>query len=286
MKEGRAAGASYRLVVPREAMRGPLGTRLGTRAGSSLDFHDYRDYRPGDDLRLLDWNVYARSDREVVKLHREEVFPNLDVIVDISSSMDLPSPAKNRAAWRLAAACAVAAGNAGCSHAVWTLGADLVRLPESSGLPEAWPEPPGRLDPSDPLNPFAGSSASPAFRRNGVRILVSDLLWPADPELVVGRLADGAAALVLVQVLTAAEEDPGALRGARRMVDSETGREIDVFVDAAALASYRAALAAHRERWSRACRAAGASFVPARAEDLCATMRLAALERAGVLEGV
>ena len=50
-REGERAGARYRLLVPREAMRGGVGSRLGVLAGSSVDFKDYRAYEPGDDLR-------------------------------------------------------------------------------------------------------------------------------------------------------------------------------------------------------------------------------------------
>ena len=62
-----------RLVLSRRALRGVAGARVGTAAGSSLEFHDYRDYHPGDDVRLIDWNVFARSDRETIRRHREEV---------------------------------------------------------------------------------------------------------------------------------------------------------------------------------------------------------------------
>ena len=45
-----------RLVLSRRALRGVAGARTGTAAGSSLEFHDYRDYHPGDDVRLITWN--------------------------------------------------------------------------------------------------------------------------------------------------------------------------------------------------------------------------------------
>ena len=80
--QGLALGSAFRLALPREAMRGLGGARAGAAAGSSLDFLDFREYHPGDDLRRLDWSVYARTDREVVKLYREEVFPRLDVVLD------------------------------------------------------------------------------------------------------------------------------------------------------------------------------------------------------------
>ena len=107
--QGLALGSAFRLSLPREAMRGLGGARAGAAAGSSLDFLDFREYHPGDDLRRLDWSVYARTDREVVKLYREEVFPRLDIVLDASRSMDLPGTAKASSALSLCGALAAAA---------------------------------------------------------------------------------------------------------------------------------------------------------------------------------
>ena len=96
-QQGLLDGRSVRFLLPRRALRGGAGAQLGPRAGESLEFHDYRDYTPGDDLRNLDWNVLARSDREVIKVRREEIAPIIEVVRDRSASMDAP-PAKASAA--------------------------------------------------------------------------------------------------------------------------------------------------------------------------------------------
>lgn len=96
-QQGLVDGHSVRFLLPRRALRGGVGAQLGLRAGESLEFHDYRDYTPGDDLRNLDWNVLARTDREVVKVRREEIAPVIEVVRDRSASMDTP-PAKAAAA--------------------------------------------------------------------------------------------------------------------------------------------------------------------------------------------
>ena len=87
-QQGLLDGRSVRFLLPRRALRGGAGAQLGPRAGESLEFHDYRDYTPGDDLRNLDWNVLARSDREVIKVRREEIAPIIEVVRDRSASMD------------------------------------------------------------------------------------------------------------------------------------------------------------------------------------------------------
>ena len=278
---GREIGLQHRLVIPRESMRGLAGARLGLEAGASLDFHDHREYQPGDDLRHLDWSVYARSDREIVKLFREEVSPTLEIVLDASRSMALPGTPKATAALALAAAFAIAADNARCTHAVWTSGARVAPLAGGADPPDAW-MPPNFDSPVSPADEIL--RAPPRWRRNGIRVFIGDLLWPAAPEPLLQRLAAGAAALTIVQVLAAEEEDP-ELRGQHRFVDVESGETLDVFVDEAAAAAYRSALAAHRELWSRACRRCGAAFVAITAETLLAERHLAALERIGVMEG-
>src|SRR5262249_59820670 len=75
--EGERAGMRYALGLPRQAPVGMAGSALSQRSGSSLEFKDYRDYQPGDDLRHIDWNAFARSDQLSIKLFREEVHPHL-----------------------------------------------------------------------------------------------------------------------------------------------------------------------------------------------------------------
>ena len=95
-QQGIADGHALRFHIPRRALHGGAGSVAAPRAGESLEFHDYRDYAPGDDLRNLDWNVLARSDREVVKVRREEIAPVIEFFRDKSASMDVP-PAKREA---------------------------------------------------------------------------------------------------------------------------------------------------------------------------------------------
>ena len=68
LRDGEKLGLRYALQIPQVAASGWTGTRSGRRAGSSIDFQDYREYQPGDDLRFIDWGIYARTDRLTVKL--------------------------------------------------------------------------------------------------------------------------------------------------------------------------------------------------------------------------
>src|SRR6185437_8120988 len=191
LNEGERAGQRYALGLPRQTPRGATGAALGQRAGSSLEFKDYRDYQLGDDLRHIDWNAFARSDQLSVKLFREEITPHVDVVLDISRSMALEESAKAQAAVALTALLVTAAANAGYGHAAWLMGADLRPLPNGSARPSAWGdfELEHRGSPAQLL-----ARGTPAWRPRGVRVLVSDLLWVGEPLLALKPFTDGAAA--------------------------------------------------------------------------------------------
>jgi uncharacterized protein (DUF58 family) len=280
LQEGAGAARRFALSAPRHGPLNRAGSVLGARAGASLEFRDYRAYEPGDDLRHVDWNAYARSDQLSVKLYREEVSPHLDVLIDGSKSMTLTSSEKLRGTLALAGFFAEAAANAGFSHAGWLLGADALVLGDRRRRAGEWEG--MRFEyPAAPVPALA--SAMTRWRPRGVRVLLSDLLWDADPTRCVHMLADRAATAVVLQVLASADANPPT-EGYLRLLDSETGEIRELRLDATAAARYRANLARLQGHWHDACRAAGAIFATVIAEDLLRDWRLDALVAAGVLE--
>ena len=279
LTEGERAGMRYALEIPREAMRGATGLQLGHGAGSSVDFKDYREYQPGDDLRSIDWNVFARSDKLTIKMYREEVNPHLDILIDCSDSMILPDTEKARSLLGLSGAMASAATNAKCSHAAWVIGDGFRPVANGADMPSFWDD----IEFGSNRNPAeAFEIMPPRLRRNGIRILISDLLWIGDPLLVLRPLAEGASLLVVVQMLADADVNP-ALRGNMKLNDVESGISLDVFVDAVMEKRYKNALHNHQQNWHRACRQVGATMTTVIAEDISANWRFTALEKARIL---
>jgi uncharacterized protein (DUF58 family) len=269
-REGERAGQRYALGLPRQTPRGATGAALGQRAGSSLEFKDYRDYQVGDDLRHIDWNAFARSDQLSVKLFREEITPHVDVVLDVSRSMALEDSAKARASLALTALLVTAAANAGYGHAAWLMGADLRPVPNGSARPTAWGdfELDHRGSPAQLL-----ARGAPAWRPRGVRILVSDLLWVGEPLLALKQFTEGASAAVVIQLLAEADVNPPS-DGALRLVDSETDQMREIDVDTVLVRRYREALARHQQNWHQACRQSGAIFTTIVAETLLREWKL------------
>lgn len=269
------AALRYALGVPRQAPVGLAGSTMGHRAGSSLEFKDHRSYEPGDDLRHIDWNAYARTDQLSIKLYREEVTPHLDLLVDASRSMNLEGTKKGGATVALASFFATAATRAGYSHALWQLGDTCWPVPNGNRPPGLWD---GltfghRGGPAGPL---------PPFRPRGTRIFISDLLWLGEPLMIARPFAERAAVSVVVQLLAREDVDPPDGRSLR-LVDSETDEIREIYVDAIVARRYRDVLARHQESWLLACRQVGATFCTVVAEDLLRGWNLDPLVAAEIL---
>ena len=219
--EVATAAVRYRLRLGTVRYRGRTGSRRGLGIGSSLEFLDFRDYVPGDDLRHVDWRGYARTNELRIRLHQEEVAPHVDVLLDTSASM-ASTATKERAARALTIALQRWSSREGAVARVLALGGDVVDAKSVA---------------------FVGDARVPALpavplRPNGVRVLVADGLWPGDPVPLLQRAMAGAAQFAFVQLLDPWEIEPTA-DGALTLVDVETAERSEVQLDARAITGYR-----------------------------------------------
>jgi uncharacterized protein (DUF58 family) len=231
-------------LVSRRTFRGSVkGERRSPRRGQSVEFADYRQYGVGDDLRYVDWNVYARSDRLHVKLFVDEEDLCLHLLVDASASMDFGAPV-TKLAWavRLAAALGFV-GLAGFER----VGVGVLR--ERVG--EGWTPARGRaqiqpmLDFLRAVRPGGRTGLNEGLvdyakraREAGVAVLISDLLDPAGWETGVRALLERRFEVHVIHVLAPEEMNPQA-GGDLRLVDSETGEARDLSFDGDAVRGYQ-----------------------------------------------
>jgi uncharacterized protein (DUF58 family) len=273
--EVQRAVDTYQLGLPRAPAAGRSGELLGRGTGSSLEFQEYREYVPGDDIRHLDWGAYARSDTLMVRLFREEISPRTEILLDASLSMTAGGEMKPRLARQLAAVFALLSGRLGGRPSIVPL-EDGPPVPLGlDGLARLRTMPfGGRTTLADLLNDHRLP-----LKRQAVRIVLSDFLFPHDPASLVRRLATDASALWLIQVLSSWEASPTP-HGGRRLIDIETADETDLVVDRSAVESYLARLSALQQELLRNCRRAHATFVSLVADrglpalcrdDLCAS---------------
>jgi uncharacterized protein (DUF58 family) len=244
-------------VVSRKVVTGRAkGERRSFRRGAGVEFQDHRPYVAGDDLRYVDWNVYSRLDRLLLKLYVEEEDLCIHLLVDGSASMGFGQPPKLDYALQVAAAL----GYIGFTNlervALGYFSGELTHmLRPRRGRGQIFPllNFLSGVEAQGPTN-LNGCLASYALRSRmpGVAVVLSDLLDP-------GGYADGLKALLrrrfevfLLHVVSEDELQP-LLRGDFTLLDAEGGATREVSLDGAALQRYQERLHGHFADVERFC---------------------------------
>lgn len=262
--EVQHAAAAFQLGLPRLPVSGRSGELLGRGSGSSLEFQEYREYLPGDDIRHLDWAAYARTDSLMVRLYREEISPRVEIFLDASRSMktrtpfrqDPPAAGKAQVAKQMTALLALLAARLGGRPSIFLLGDD--RPVKSWGLKELETLDSYELNAVSTLADHAADHQIPPGRR-AVRVVISDFLFPHDPEELIKRLGNHVSALWVFQLLNRWEASPTPL-GGRRLIDLETDLESDLVLDDRVISDYQKRLTRLQESLGRSCRRQQAVF--------------------------
>lgn len=259
----------FRLRWGRSPLGGKIGQRLGSGAGASIEFHDYRAYAPGDDIRHIDWKAYARSDALTVRLYREEIAPRVDLLVDATESMGIDEGKWTRIQ-ELALFFGLLAAQAQASLKVFASGPPRdVRDPLEMEF--------SKVARHDPWPALAGS-----LRWRSLRIVLSDFLFPREPAALVRTVARDAGLVCLIQLNAPDEIDP-SFRGSLRLVEAEDGQELDLEISTREVELYKARFARLRDDLQRESLRARALFCAlSTALDFSETLR--ALARAGIVE--
>ncbi len=232
-------------IVTRKIFRGRMkGERRSKRKGQSVEFADFRNYVAGDDLRLLDWNLYARLDKLIIKLFLEEEDLHFYTLIDSSLSMDFGDPTKLEYAKQLAAALAF----------IGLVRADRVRI-ETLGQPVGQQSPVlrGRAsvwrmlrqieaiepDVRDDLVPLAEGVKNFCLRNagRGVVVMISDLMDKQGYESALRFFVSHRMDCYVIHVLSQEEIDPD-VKGDLKLVDCEDGDEAEITVSAPLLTRY------------------------------------------------
>ncbi len=233
-------------VMSRKIFAGKLqGERRSKKRGTSVEFADYRHYTHGDDLRFVDWNVYARLDRLFLKLFLEEEDLSLLLAIDCSASMNFGNPGKFVFAQQLA----IALGYIGLSNhnrvSLYAFNAGGVRpLGNLRGRRRTQEMGSWLLE----LEPQGASAFNEAMRLiamgrqgKGVMVVLSDFMFKEGFEKGLRYLSGGGYDTFCMQLLSPEEIDPGrhGLAGDLRLTDVEDEDVAEVTMSAALLKRYR-----------------------------------------------
>lgn len=255
------------LVADRVRVGVMKGDRRSSKRGTSIEFADYRNYTKGDDLRRLDWNVYARLERPFIKLLEEEEDLAVHLVIDGSASMDWPDDDqenKLRYALKLAGALGHIALATGDLVKVSIIGEQLRQWGPFRGKQNTLHllqfletvSASGRTDLNVSLRDYALKGGRP-----GLLLLLTDLMAPNGYQLGLNALQSRGYEVGIFHLLSADEEDPSAT-GDLKLIDVETGAEAEITLDATTLQAYRARVQSWRNEIGAYCNGRLIHYIP------------------------
>lgn len=278
------------LVASRIRSGAMKGERRSSRRGSSVEFADYRNYAPGDDLRRLDWNIYARLERPFIKLLEEEEDLAVHILIDGSQSMDWGEGAQHKFQYALKLAAGLGAVTLASGDAL-TIGL----LQQGKVASEFGPSRGGaslarlfrfleNLEPGVETNlNRAMRDYSIIPRRAGLVILLSDLFANDGYETGLRQLMGRGHEAALVHVLAPDELDP-PLAGDIQLVDIETNQTQDVSLDGGLRERYRARARAWIQSTQTECRKRNIRYLDAVTNQTWDHILLLEMRRAGFVK--
>ncbi|MCC9603470.1 DUF58 domain-containing protein [Stieleria sp. JC731] len=273
-------------LVSRKVFRGRMkGERRSKRKGQSVEFADFRNYVPGDDLRLIDWNLYARLDQLFLKLYQEEEDLHVYALVDCSESMNFGSPTKLHVAKQMAAAL----GYIGLCRAdrvsVQAMGEQGRRAPVLRGRTGLWQmlQYLESIDSGDNVSLLEGvRDFSLRNSGTGVVVLLTDLMdkngFESALRLLIGRRMD----VYIMHVLSPEEIDP-PIRGDRRLIDIEDGDQTEITVNAYVLERYKQTLQSFLSSIKTFCARRSIAYIPVRTDQAVDDVMTKYLRQRGVV---
>jgi uncharacterized protein (DUF58 family) len=297
-------------LASRKVFFGKLkGERRSKRRGQSVEFADHRPYTSGDDIRHIDWNIYARLDTLFLKMFLEEEDLSLQIVLDASASADCGEPNKflfmQKAAASLAyvglcnnhrvSVLAMGDGSAMQGASVQSV-ASISALGNQNALAGALRDQRGRRKIHDvarflcSLQPVGSYSFKAAAERiamtrrgKGIMIVLSDFFFKEGYEDGLRRLVGHGYDVYCVQVLSPQELEP-TLTGDLNLLDVEDRDAAEITVSAPLLKRYKAVLGAYCGTLEKFCLQRGMQLITIRSDTPVQTLIVDYLRRKGVVK--
>ena len=284
----RSRALLERYTLASRALSRTSGERLASEAGQSVEFHDFRPYGPGDELRYVDWKVYGRTGRLYTRLYQAERNIAVHILLDSSPSMTLG----NKLPYARIVAQLLAYAAQGSAAQIHLFNGETSRpLTGKQQVPAAWsfiddaPALSGELPPGAAIKNFALRSRFEAG--TGLALIISDLFdeEPLQKSLVALRARKLDASFLQLMSVNDLEPQPGRLE----VVDAESGARLTVGPDE--VRAYRQAVSAFVERTRKTVLQAGFRHTllkvgdedPEREQEALERSAFAALIKAGIL---
>ena len=258
---------TLKMNLPMYLSTGMNGARKSSAKGSSVEFSDYREYIPGDDIRRIDWNAYGRTDKLYIKQFMEEKEGLFHIFVDTSASMQFGEPSKAERALQITAALSyLILGNLDRLYINEMRENTVVRGKGVTGMAAL-----SHVLETLSNMQFAGSTMlnkavmSRPLQPGGVTFLISDFLDGEGVEEAVRYLAYRKQTICFVQIL-AKEELDITYEGTCNLQDMESGDKVKITMSKATIRQYMDSLAALQEELGKLARRYGAYYISVRSD--------------------
>lgn len=219
------------------------GGRKSNAKGTSVEFSDYREYIPGDDIRRIDWGAYGRLDKLYIKRFMEEKEGIFQIFIDTSNSMNFGEPKKSRIALQLAGALAYLVLNNLDRVYVSEMQESTLTQGKGRAGKQAFRQIMQELEAVE----FDGKTnlnkaiTSRQYQGSGVSIVISDFFDEKGIEEAVKYLRYKKQQIILIQVLARQEIEIDG-DGTVNLLDMETGEEVRLTLNRTTIEQYNQAL--------------------------------------------
>jgi uncharacterized protein (DUF58 family) len=272
------------------------GERRSIKRGTSIEFADYRNYTPGDDLRKLDWNVYARLEKPYIKLLEDEEDLAVHLLLDLSASMDFPNQQyeggnaehnKFLYAQKLFAGLAYISLTSGDRLMMSAINNEGI---EQFGPSRGKAQTVKMLQYAKALNPSGVTDLNEALRqyairerRAGLLILITDMFSPNGYIEGLNNLLGKGHEVLILHVLSPDEVSP-IHAGDLRLVDVETGTGQEITIDPTMIEIYRQRLTQWVDSIRDECARKGVHYVMTQTDTPFEKVILYNLRRMGIVK--
>ena len=275
-------------ILSRKILQGKMqGERRSKRRGHSVEFADHRPYVAGDDIRFVDWNIYARLEQLFLKIFLEEQDLTVDIVMDCSASVDYGQPSKLLYIKKLTAALGYVSLVNNNRVTISTFADGIVsRLARMRGrnylsnMAELLLSCPCQ-GPSD--FDKAARQVTANQISSGIMIVISDFLFKQGYDTALRRLLGRKCDLYVIQVLSPQELQP-ELTGDLKLIDIEDGDDAEITVSTALIKYYKKNIAAYCNELKQFCTTRGAQYALANSADSPESLVLNYLRRIGLLK--
>ncbi|WP_208588824.1 DUF58 domain-containing protein [Gracilibacillus suaedae] len=256
--------ANFKLTSKRIVRGGHKGERRSQRLGSSLEFSDYRLYSPGDDLRQIDWNTFARTRKFYIKRFLDEQELSVSIYLDCTKSMAIVNEKWLRAK-QLAATCSF----------LTLANSDRLRVIPIASAAKSYPDTKGKamindvIDFVDQVSIASGDERfgqqlikkSNTWKKRSLTILISDFLDdPDDLFLVLKQMQARRQQVLLLQVVLPQEMNPDYV-GDLQLIDIETTKQREISMSRKVIDQYKQLFDNHTNEIKSFCQRRGMELV-------------------------